>query len=109
MKLDQSIVHRKLDSKLKIVGLEVHDLLFVLLFAAIMNLIFGQTVLGFYLVFVVPAIMAAILFIAKRNKPDGFLVHAIRYYTNDGRLSAGDKGKFFKSKKVRINESKFKR
>jgi low temperature requirement protein LtrA len=109
VKLNQSIVHRKLDSKLKIVGLEVHDLLFVLLFAAIMNLIFGQTILGFYLVFVVPAIMAAILFIAKRNKPDGFLVHLIRYYMNDGRFSAGNKGKFFKQIKVRINESKFKR
>ena len=109
MKLNQSIVHRKLDSKVKIVGLEVHDLLFVLLFAAIMNLIFGQTAIGFYLVFVVPAIMAAILFIAKRNKPDGFLVHAIRYYSNAGAFSAGDEGKNTKLKQVRINESKFKR
>ncbi|MBK24508.1 MAG: hypothetical protein CME70_10990 [Halobacteriovorax sp.] len=109
MKLSQSIVHRKLDSKLKIVGLEIHDLLFVLLFAAIMNLILGQTAIGFYLVFVVPAIMAAVLFIVKRDKPDSFLVHAIRYYTNSGVFSAGDKGKNFKLKQMRINESKFKR
>jgi hypothetical protein len=93
LKLNQSLVHRKLDSKLKIVGLEVHDLLFVLLFAAIMNLIFGQTTIGFYLVFVAPGIMAATLFVAKRNKPDGFLVHLIKYYSNSGALSAGDKGK----------------
>jgi hypothetical protein len=91
------------------VGLEIHDLLFVLLFAAIMNLIFGQTAIGFYLVFVVPSIMAAILFIAKRNRPDGFLVHAIRYYVNSGAFSAGDDGKNFKLKQMRINESKFKR
>ena len=109
MKLNQSIVHRKLDSKLKIVGLEIHDLLFVLLFAAIMNLIFGQTAIGFYLVFVVPSIMAAILFIAKRNKPDGYLVHVIKYYTNAGTFSAGSKGKNNNLKQVRINESKFKR
>jgi hypothetical protein len=109
LNLNQSIVHRKLDSKLKIVGLEIHDLLFVLLFAAIMNLIFGQTTLGFYLVFVVPVFMAAILFIAKRNKPDGFLVHAIKYYINSGAFSAGNNSKYFNLKKVRINESKFKR
>lgn len=109
MKLNQSIVHRKLDSKLKIVGLEVHDLLFVLLFAAIMNLIFSQTAIGFYLVFVVPSIMATILFIAKRNKPDGFLVHAIRYFSSSGAFSAGEDGKHSTLKQVRINESKFKR
>ena len=53
--------------------------------------------------------MAAILFIAKRNKPDGYLVHVIKYYTNTGAFSAGSKGKNNNLKQVRINESKFKR
>ena len=106
MDLNQSVVHRKLDSKLKIVGLEVHDLLFVLLFAAIMNLIFGQTALGFYLVFVVPSIMAGILFLAKRNKADGYLIHLIRYYVDDGKYSAGNDNKNEDSKRLKIYVSK---
>lgn len=109
MDLEKSIVHRKLDSKLKIVGLEIHDLLFVLLFAAIMNLIFGRSVLGFYLVFVLPSLMAIVLYIAKRNKPDNFLIHYLRYYLNSGTLSAGENGKHFKLKQSRINESSSKR
>ncbi|PIP89074.1 MAG: hypothetical protein COW01_15935 [Bdellovibrionales bacterium CG12_big_fil_rev_8_21_14_0_65_38_15] len=106
MKLNQSIIHRKLDSKLKIVGLEVHDLLFVLLFAAIMNLIFGQTTLGFYLVFVVPLLMAFVLFITKRNKADGYLIHLIRFYVDSGKYSAGMRSKNHEAKRMKIYVSK---
>ncbi len=85
----RSTVHRNLDAKLKIVGLEVHDLLFVLMTASVMNLIFGNTRLALYLVFLLPAVMAAVLFIVKRNKPDQFLVHFLRYHLNPGFFSAG--------------------
>ena len=88
MDLRSSTVHRNLDAKLKIVGMEVHDLLFILLFAAVMNLIFGQTALALYVVFLLPSLMAVVLFFAKRNKPDRYLLHLIRYYMSPGFYSA---------------------
>lgn len=91
--LQSSAVHRNLDSKLKILGMEAQDLIFVMLFASIMNLIFGKTSLSFVLVFVVPAIMGVILFFAKRGKPEGYLIHLIRYYVISGFYSAAQDSK----------------
>lgn len=85
----RSAVHRNLDAKLKIVGFEVHDLLFVLVTASVMNLVFGRTRIALYLVFLLPALMALVLFFVKRNKPEQFLVHFMRYHMNPGFFSAG--------------------
>lgn len=90
--LKTSTVHRNLDAKLKIVGMEVHDLLFVLLFASVMNLLFGKTSAAIYLVFLLPLFMAGVLFLAKRNKPDRYLIHLIRYHLSPGFYSAGECG-----------------
>lgn len=92
--LDSSSIHRRLDSKVKIMGLEVHDLLFILLFAAIMNLIFGQTALGTIMVFVVPSLLAICLYFAKRNRPENYLIHLLKFHLEPGYLSAGDEGEF---------------
>jgi hypothetical protein len=86
--LKSSTVHRNLDAKLKVMGLEVHDLLFVLLFASVMNLLFGKTDLAIYIVFLLPMTMAGVLFFAKRNKPDQYLVHLFRFYLSPGFYSA---------------------
>lgn len=87
--LKTSTVHRNLDAKLKVVGLEIYDLLFVLLFASVMNLIFGRTTLALYLVFLLPLFMALVLFITKRNKPDLYLIHLLKFYISPGFYSAG--------------------
>lgn len=92
MDIQTSTVHRRLDAKVKIVGLELYDLLFVLIFAAVMNLIFGQTAIGTLMVFVIPSVMAAIFYFVKRNKPDGFLIHLLRFHLESGFLSAGSVG-----------------
>ena len=94
MELDQSTVHRKLDAKLKIAGLEAPDLLFVLIFAAVMNLFFGRTSLALPLVIILPSLMLLILYIGKRDKPDGFMIHLARFYLTPGFLSAGQESKF---------------
>lgn len=77
---------------MKIVGMEVHDLLFVLLTASVMNLVFGRTFLALYLVFLLPSVMAAVLFFAKRNQPERYLIHLLRYVTSPGFYSAGETG-----------------
>ena len=94
MSLHTSSIHRRLDVKIKIMGLEAHDLLFVLLFAAIMNLIFGQTPIGSVMVFGVPILMSLILYFVKRNKPDGYLIHYIKFHLESGFLSAGEVGAY---------------
>ena len=74
-------------------GMEAHDLIFILLFASIMNLLFGGTRLAFYMVFVLPAFMVLGLWIGKRGKPDGFLLHWLRYYFQAGHFVAGSESK----------------
>ena len=94
MELNTSTVHRKLDAKLKIAGLEAPDLLSVMIFAAIMDLFFGRTGLALPLVVVLPSVMLLGLYIGKRDKPDGFMVHLARFYLTPGFLSAGEESKF---------------
>lgn len=94
MEIQTSSVHRRLDAKLKIAGLEVPDLLFVLIFAAVMNLFFGRTSLALPLVLVLPSVMLLVLYIGKRDKPDSFLIHLARFYLTPGFFSAGEESKF---------------
>lgn len=94
MELNTSSIHRKLDAKLKIAGLEAPDLLFVLIFAAVMNLFFGRTSLALPLVIVLPGAMLLGLYFGKRDKPDGFLIHFVRFYLTPGFFSAGEESKF---------------
>ncbi len=90
MELNASTVHRKLDAKLKIAGLEAPDLLFVLIFAAVMNLFFGRTSLALPLAIALPAVMLVALYFGKRDKPDGFMIHLARFYLTPGFFSAGE-------------------
>lgn len=90
-KLDSSVIHRGLDRKLKLFGFEVFDLLFVLVFASVMNLLFGRTFLSLYLVFCLPLLILVFLYFGKRGKPQGFLVHWLRFYLTPGFYSAGQR------------------
>ena len=85
-----SVVHRNLDSKLRLLGMEAQDLVFVMLLASVMNLLFGKSSVGFHLTFVLPGLVAIVLFFVKRGRPDGFLVHLIRYYLTPGFFGAGE-------------------
>jgi len=91
MELDSSQVHRNLDGKIKVMGLEAPDLIFVLLVAAIMNLLFGQTRFVLLTVFGIPSFLLVVLYIGKKGKPQDYLIHLIRYFFTPGFYSAGDK------------------
>ncbi|MCI5072687.1 hypothetical protein MRY82_07095 [bacterium] len=91
--LEQSEIHRHLDSQFKILGFNAQDLLLVLLIASINNLIFGQTPLNLIMVFIVPAVLALLLILGKRNKPDDFLKHYLRYQSQSGFFSAAQQSK----------------
>jgi len=84
-----SQVHRRLDAKFKIGGVEASDLLGVLLLAAVMNLVLGRVPYGAVLIFGIPAALFVGLYFGKRGKPDGYLQHALKFYLSTGALRAG--------------------
>jgi len=104
MDLNSSRIYRKLDAKWRIGGVELPDLLFVLIFAAAMNLFFGRTILVIPLVFIIPILLLIILYFGKKNKPNGFLVHLIRFYITAGFYSAGQDSKYLNNLKEKIYE-----
>ena len=89
--LNTSTVHRKLDAKFKIGGIEATDLLSVLLVAAVLNLFLGRMSFGPLFIFGLPGILFFVLYFGKRGKPEGYLLHALKYYLSPGELYAGSK------------------
>ncbi len=89
MEVYTSEVQRNLDAKFKVGGIEALDLLIALIFAAIMNLFFGDTVLELPLVIGCPALILAVFYFGKRGKPEKFLPHLLRFYVSPGFFSAG--------------------
>lgn len=86
-------MHRKLDAKFKVGGIEATDLLAVLIVGAVMNLIFGRLSIGPLFVFGVPAVLFSALYFGKRDKPDGFLIHFLKFHLSPGELHAGEERK----------------
>jgi len=92
MALKTSTVHRRLDSKLMLFGLEAFDLIFILILASVMNLFFGQTALSALMVFVLPISLGLVLYFTKRKKPEHYLLHLIKFHLLPGGLSCGEDG-----------------
>ena len=89
MELETTPVYRNLEAKTKIAGMEACDLIFVLLLACLMDLIFSTTHLRTAAVFVLPSCAGIVLYFGKRGKPDNYLQHFIRYHCTPSRYSAG--------------------
>ncbi len=79
MELRTTSVSKCLDKKLKIMGFEVLDLFAMFLTISILNFIFGNTIFKLVLVWLPSLIVAGILYFGKRGKPDGYLMHWLRY------------------------------
>lgn len=97
--LKTSRVHRKLDTRLKILGFEIMDLLAIMMLAAVNNLILGRLKFAPVFVIVIPAVLAAILYIVKRDKPENYLLHLLRYLSSPGFYSAGLKNEKLEEKR----------
>ncbi len=74
-----SVVPRTLETKNKILGFELSDVLILFLNLSIQNLIFGGTSLKVPLVFGTSIGIALLLFVFKRGKPDLFLQHYFQH------------------------------
>lgn len=88
-KLKSSTVHRHLDRSLKVMGFEAVDLILILLFASIMNFIFGQTFLSIWLVFILPVSLLIGLHFLKRHHPQHYLGDLLGYILMPGFFYAG--------------------
>ena len=74
-----STVPRTLEKKNKILGLELSDVLVLLLNLSVQNLIFGSTSMKIPMVFGSSLALGLVLFIFKRGKPDQFLQHYVEH------------------------------
>jgi hypothetical protein len=88
MELNTSSTHRGLNVKMKIGGLEALDLICSLILCATLNLIFGTFTFGPIIIFGLPSLCLLCLYFGKKNKPDDYLKHLIRYYLTTGYHSA---------------------
>ena len=70
-----SKVPRSLEKKTRLFGFELSDLLFVFLYLALSNLVFGQTKLKPVMVWGGTVALGCGLYFLKRGKPDGYVQH----------------------------------
>lgn len=81
---DESPLHRHLDAKMKVWGIEAPDLLISLSVFAVMSIVFSDTFLEIPMVLILPAIILIVLVLSKRDKPEKFLKHFSQFYTTAG-------------------------
>lgn len=84
-----SKVPRALETKTRLFGFELGDLVIIFLYLAISNLIFGTTKLKIPIVWLGTLAIAGVLYFAKRNKPENHLQHWGEFMRLPGVLSAG--------------------
>ena len=82
-------VPRALEIKSKLFGYELTDLLIIFLNLAISNLIFGQTVLRFPLVWGTTLFLALFLHFSKKGRPENYLQHLGELMARSSYFSAG--------------------
>jgi len=86
-------VPRSLETKAKLFGFELGDLLIVFLYLALSNLIFGGlgggARLKFIFVWLGTATVAGVLYFTKKGRPENFLQHYGEHLRAPGVLSAG--------------------
>lgn len=90
MELYTSHVPRALDVKTKLFGFELTDLVVMLLYLSISNLLFGTTVLKLPLVWGVSIGLAVFLYFFKKGKPDRYLQDFGEYLSKPDVFSAGE-------------------
>ena len=84
-----SSVPRALDTKNKLFGFELSDLLLVFLYLSVSNLIFGTTKLKWIVVWGGTLALGLALHFLKRNKPDNHLQHWGEYQRSPAVFSSG--------------------
>jgi hypothetical protein len=85
--LEVTNVSRSLDRKTTIMWLEMTDIFVLVTICSLLNLIFGGTFLKTYLVYLPTFLLALVLILSKRGKPENFLAHYLSYLLKPTALS----------------------
>jgi hypothetical protein len=88
MELLTSKVPRTLETKAKLFGFDLADLLIIFMYLSVTNLMLGETSLKFPVVWGGTALLAAAFRFLKKGKPDNYLEHGAQYLTQPRIFSA---------------------
>jgi len=91
-----SHVPRTLETKSKIFGFELGDVLILFLNLSLQNLVFGESSFKYPMVYGSTAILGFIMFFVKRGKPDSYLQHLSQYMISPTVFFAGKVDQKFK-------------
>lgn len=83
-----SKVPRALETKSKIFGFELADVLILFLYLSLSNFVFGRTPFKFLFVWVGSAALASALYFLKKGKPENHLQHLGEFYRKPEILSS---------------------
>lgn len=89
MDLHVTKVPRALDAKPRLFGFELPDLLILLLYLSVSNLLFGATRLKLPLVWGATVLLAILMRLAKKGKPENHLQHLGEYWAQSDIFAAG--------------------
>ncbi len=84
-----SKVPRSLESKTKIGGFEIADVLLIFVYLGLSNFVFGATALKPLMVWGITSLLGFVLYFAKRGKPDDYLPHLMQFHLAPTVLDAG--------------------
>lgn len=100
MELVTSKTFRCLDRKAKILGFELFDVLMIGIVLSGMNLFVGQVPFRFLVTWTPALVLAGVLWITKRGKPENYLLHFIRFHMSPNYYCAFKEAKNKWKKKV---------
>lgn len=88
MDLVTSRTYRCLERKAKIFGFELFDVLLIGLLLSATNIFIGQVPYRFLITWTPALVLAGVLWVGKRGKPENFLVHWLRFKIGPSTFSA---------------------
>lgn len=86
--VEMTPVSRSLDKKLKVLGFEVPDVLAIFLFLALLNFVFAGHSKKLFLTWGPTLVLAGIIRVGKRGKPDNYILHLAQYHLSPKELTA---------------------
>jgi hypothetical protein len=106
-----SKVPRALETKSKIFGFELGDILILFLYLSVSNFIFGATPFKFLFVWVGTTALGLSLYFLKKGKPENHLQHLGEFYRKPEILSAAlpdlQYQPYLKAKTTEVEHEKF--
>jgi hypothetical protein len=94
MALTTTKVNQCLDRKIQFLGYEVFDVLAIFFTLSVLNFLFSSMSNKMLLIWAPSLLLALVLRVGKRGKPENFLVHWLRFQIRPGQLSAFEEPKY---------------